>query len=173
MYRLKYFWIQFQFRRDIRSQSLKNSTLQCAWHREVKVLGFANQRFVLKSLLSCKMCSPLKGFIPTIPWKATRDQRNFLFWLRSVQIDSAVWWTQWNLTQRYDAQRGAWFKGVMHTVEFFEKALDSPVWCIPQSLTPRWEAHSGACVCYIFQLHFTKNVWSKKDSLNKTALFSH
>ena len=46
--RLKYFQIRFRFCRDIPSQSSKNSTLWCACHRGVKILGLANQNFFLQ-----------------------------------------------------------------------------------------------------------------------------
>ena len=41
--RLKYFGIRFQFSQDIRSQSSKNATPGCAWHREVKTLGLSSK----------------------------------------------------------------------------------------------------------------------------------
>ena len=44
--RLKYFRIWF--RKDIWSQSSKNLTPRCAWHREVKTLGIANQIVVFQ-----------------------------------------------------------------------------------------------------------------------------
>ena len=42
--RPKYFQISFRFRWDIRSQSLKNSTPRCAWHRGVKIFCLANKK---------------------------------------------------------------------------------------------------------------------------------
>ena len=79
---------------------------------------------------------PLKGFLPIVPLKATRDSHRFWFWLRGVQFDSAVWCTQRSLTLRYDAHREAWLPGVQHNVE-----LDSAVGSTPRSLTPWWDAH--------------------------------
>ena len=183
--RLKYFRIQFQYRWDIKSQRLKNLTPRCASHGGVKILVIASQKNFFKSFLSCNMCSPLKGFLPTVPLRPTRDSQKFWFWLRSVQFDSAVC----SLTPRCDTHRGAWLRGGMHNEE-----LNSAVWCTPWSflsnlvqLTPRWDAHRGAGlgrgmhtaewsasnisffrVCYVFQRHLKiKNVWSKNDSLNK------
>ena len=73
---------------------------------------------------------PLKGFLPIVPLKATRDSHRFWFWLCGVQFDSAVWGTQRSLTLRYDAHREAWLPGVQHTAE-----LDFAVGSTQRSLT--------------------------------------
>ena len=61
------------------------------------------------------MCSPLKGFLPTVTLRPTK-----------ISI----------LTP----QCAVWLRGVMHNAE-----LDSTVGCTPQSLTPPWDAHCGLC----------------------------
>ena len=146
------------------------------------------------------MCSPLKGFRLIVPLKATRDSQRFRLWLHSVQFDSEVWCTLPKLTQWWEAHRGAWLRGGIHTAEVFEKF---------DHLTPRCDAHHGAWFrggmhtaqldsavgCKLrsqtnsnmsvfrvfafvtsFDSVFWKNFYSKKDSLNNlwlTVLFSY
>ena len=161
--RLKYFQILFWFHWNIRSQSLKNSTSWCAWHQGVKILSF------FKSFLSWYMYifTP-KRIYPDCPFK--NNQR-----LSKILI----------LTPRCDAHHRAWLHGTMHTAE-----LDSTVGCTPRSLTLRYDAHPKV---WFHGVHHTvesdyfknvrfpvfefvtsfnnvlsKNVWSKKYSLNNS-----
>ena len=91
--RLKYFQIWFQFRRDIRSQSLKNSTPRCAWHHGVKILGLANKKkFLILFSFTIDVFTP-KFFLLIVPFKATRDSQRYRFLLRGVHFDSPVWCT--------------------------------------------------------------------------------
>ena len=162
--RLVYFRIWFRFRQDIRSQSLKNSTPQCAWHRGVKIFGSVNQINFLQ-IFSFMIYAFIKGFLLIVPLRATRDSQRFRFWLCGVQFDSAVWctprsltdfavqctprkfseilisWlTEWSLSPQWDAQSGTWLCSGMHTSELFEKflSLDSLVWCTPRSFLKIW-----------------------------------
>ena len=175
--------------------------LQCSLSklRSACDLWLKGSVFFFKSLLSWKMCSPIKGFLLIVPLKASRDQWNFRFWLLGVQFNSTLWCTPQSLTLGCDAHHVAWHCGQMHTAE-----LDSTVGCTPQSflrnlvhLILRCDAHlktwflrgkqtveldsSVGCTLWIqtylkmfhvfifftsFDFVFSKNFWSKKDSLN-------
>ena len=142
---------------------------------------------------------PPKRISPDCPFKSNQRLTKIsiltplcAFWLHCVQFDSSVGGTWRSLTLRWVVRRGAfweilitWLRGVMHTEE-----LDSVVGRTPQSSTQRWDAHSGVIlvwnfeyvcflcfrICNIFKLLFSKNFWSKKDSLNNvwlTVLFSY
>ena len=107
-----------------RSQSSKNSTPRCAWHREVKILGLAKQNLFLQIFsFMIDMFTP-KRISPDCLFK--NNQR-----LTKISI----------LTP----QCAVWLCGVMHTAE-----LDSTVGCTPRSflrnfdyLTPWCDAHHG------------------------------
>ena len=126
--RPKYFRIRFKFRLDIRSQSLKNSTLRCAWYSGAQILGLAIKKKFLHIFsfmidMFTVQCSLLKEFLLIVPLKATRDSKRFRFWLLGVmhtaESDSVVWCTLRRLTLQDDAHCGAWLRGGMHTVELF------------------------------------------------------
>ena len=70
------------------------------------------------------------------------------FYEKLVSLDSVVWCTQRSLTQLYDAHREAWLPVVQHTAEsdYFENV--------------RFQ------IRYVFYYVLSKNVLSKKDSLN-------
>ena len=121
--RLKYFQILFWFHWNIRSQSLKNSTSWCAWHQGVKILSF------FKSFLSWYMYifTP-KRISPDCPFKSNQRLSKILiltprcaFLLRGVmpttELDSTVRCTPRSLTPPWDAHRGAWLCGMMHTAK--------------------------------------------------------
>ena len=145
---LKYFRIRFLFCRDTRSQSLKISTPQCAWHRGVKILGLVNPLFILQIFSFM-----IDVFTPQIYF-------SWLFLLKlpfTINSDSGVC----SLTLRCDAHRSvfkdilfSWLSGVMHNPE-----SDSVVWYTPRSLTPRYDAHRGDWLCSIMYIveFFLKN----------------
>ena len=102
------------------------------------------------------MCSLLKWFLLIVPLKASRDSQRLRFWLRGVHFDSEVWCTPRSLTLRYDAHRGAWLHGGMHTTEG----------CTPRSLTPRYDAHSRA---WLRGVMHTAEFYEKLGSLDSTV----
>ena len=142
MNRLKYVQIRFQFRRDIWSQSSKNLTSRCAWHCGVKILGLANQKNFHQIFSFMIEVFTSKRILIIVPLKATRDQQNFLFWLRCVQLDSAVWSTP--------RDRVAWLRG-----DYFENVC----FCIFEFVTS---------LNYVI----SKHVWSKKRFLEQFVTIS-
>ena len=102
------------------------------------------------------MCSLLKWFLLIVSLKASRDSQRFRFWLRGVHFDSEVWCTPQSLTLQYDAHRGAWLHGGMHTTEG----------CTPRSLTPRYDAHSRA---WLRGVMHTAEFYEKLGSLDSTV----
>ena len=109
--RLKYLWIRFRFRQDIKSQSSQNLTLWCTCHRGIKILGLANQNIFLQIFSFMIDVFTPKRISPDCPFK--NNQR-----LTKISI----------LTLRC----AIWICGEMHTAE-----LDSAVGRTPQSLTPQ------------------------------------
>ena len=112
---VKYFRIVFRFRRDIRSQSLKNSTLQCAWHHVVKILGLENQNIFLQIFSFLIDVFTPKRISPDCPFKSNQRPATF-----SIQTTRCA----------------VWLHGGMHTAK-----LDSVVWCKLQSLARRCDTH--------------------------------
>ena len=110
----------FRFRKDIRSQSSKNSTPQCAWHHGVNILGLANLKNVLQIFSFMIDVFTPKRISLDCPFKSNQRLTKILI-----------------LTSRCDAHHGAWLRGEMHTAELFEKywSLDSAVGCTPRSNT--------------------------------------
>ena len=84
------------------------------------------------------MRSPLKGFLPAVPLRPTRDSQRFRFWLCSVQFDLAAWCTPQSLTRQWNAHRGAWLCRGMNTAES-DSSVGSTLW----SSTPQCDAHCG------------------------------
>ena len=135
------------------------------------------------------MCSPLKGFLLTVPLKATtRNSKSFWFWLRGVQFDSPVWCTLRSLTPRWEAHRRAWEILItwlccgMHTAEV-DSGWDGHrgTW-LAVGCTPRSQSSSTMSIFCVFifvtpfDSVYSKNLWSKKDSLNHlwlTVWFSY
>ena len=108
-------------------------------------------------------------------------------WLRgvmhTVELDSAVWCTRWSLTLRYDAHCGAWLNGVRHTTEFLRNyghltlQIDAHrgVWLRSVLHTAESDYFENVRFCVFefvtsFSYVLSKNVWSKKDSLNNLRL---
>ena len=76
---------------------------------EVKMLDLVDSHLsYFKSARLLYMFSPIKGFYLIVPFRAARDQQQFWFWLRGVE-----------LTLRCDTRHGGILCGVMHTAEFF------------------------------------------------------
>ena len=79
----------------------------------------------------------------------SRHHREIAFlklWIKTDKLLAPGCDAHRSLTPRYDAHRGVWLCGGMHTAEFLENflSLDSAMWCTPRSLTPQWDAHPGA-----------------------------
>ena len=170
--RLKYFQILFWFHWNIRSQSLKNSTSWCAWHQGVKILSF------FKSFLSWYMYifTP-KRIYPDCPFKNNQRLSKILiltprcaFLLRGVmpttELDSTVRCTPRSLTPPWDAHRGAWLCGMMHTAK-----SDSMVCNVHHTVESDYFKNVRFPVFEFvtsFNNVLSKNVWSKKYSLNNS-----
>ena len=164
--RVMYFWIQFRFHQDIRSQSLKCLTPWCAWHLGVNILGLVKPLFIIKIFsFMIDMFTPKRGLL-IFPLEASRDQRNFRFWLwgvhHTVDLDSSVWCIL--QTPRYDAHSRVfweiwvtWLRRVMHTTK-----LDSTEGCNSQSLTLWYASHLG--VRQLWNCPFSCFTFNKKMS---------
>ena len=89
------------------------------------------------------MFSPVKGFLLTVPLKATRDKQRFWFWLLGAQFVSSLWYTLGRLTLRCAVSLFV----VIHTGE-----IDSFV-C---SLSLRCDKHHGDLLCGV---QFVSLLW--------------
>ena len=121
--RVNYFRIRFRIRRDIRSQSSKNSTLLCAWHCGVKILVLANQKFFLHIFSFMKDVFTPKRDLLIVP--ETHKKNDF---------DSA------QCSLQCVSHRRTWLCSRMHTA-----GLDSSVCCTPQSFLRNFDHLTPWC----------------------------